>query len=282
MRGLLNINKPKDWTSFDVVGFVRKTLKTKQIGHLGTLDPMATGVLVVTVGSATKIFDIFLKKEKTYMAQFEFGYETDTLDATGSMTNMCKKIPTIEEIKAILPQFVGDIMQTPPQYSAKKVNGQKAYDVARKGKSIELNPCQIHINAIEIVSYINNILELKIECGAGAYIRAIGRDIAYKLGSFATMTSLCRTKVGDFEIEKSIEIDKNNPQILAENLIDLDVVFGNLPAINDDILSTRLLNGQRVKTDLKIGDYRLYHNGNFVAICTVEDGLIKMKKYFAM
>ena len=282
MRGLLNINKPKDWTSFDVVGFVRKALNTKQVGHLGTLDPMATGVLVVTVGSATKIFDMFLNKNKTYIAKFEFGYETDTLDATGKTTNSCSKIPTLDEIKSALPQFVGDIMQLPPQYSAKKVNGQKACDVARKGESIDLKPCLIHIENIEILSFYNKVLELAINCGAGTYIRCIGRDIAHSLGTFASMTSLVRTKVGNFDIAKSMNIDKNNPQQLLEYLQPLDVVFDHLPEIKNDELAWKLLNGQRVKTTLTNGDYRLYYKGEFVAICNSQNSIIKMEKYFTL
>lgn len=282
MRGLLNLNKPKNWTSFDVVGFVRKTLKTKQVGHLGTLDPMATGVLVVTIGSATKIFDMFLEKNKAYIAEFEFGCETDTLDATGEVINKSKNIPTLAEIENILPQFLGDIMQMPPQYSAKKVNGQKACDVARKGENIELKSCLIHVDDISILSYKNNVLQLKIECGAGTYIRAIGRDIAYKLNTFATMISLCRTQVGNFVIDNSIQIDKNNPQLLLDNLIDLDVVFDNVPVITDDKLAWRLLNGQSVKTTLNQGKYRLYYKGDFVAICEAKDSVVKMIKYFAL
>ncbi len=279
MKGLININKPKDWTSFDVVNFVKHKLKTKQVGHLGTLDPMATGVLVVTVGSATKIFDMFLNKSKTYLAEFEFGYLTDTLDATGERTKTTQNIPTLQEIQDVLPQFVGDIMQLPPQYSAKKVNGKKACDVARNGEQIELKPCQIHIEKINILSYKDQKLKLEIECGAGTYIRAIGRDIADLLNSLATMTTLVRTKVGNFELTDSIEIKKDDS--FTFDLLPLDVVFKDLDRIDDDQLAFRLLNGQTVKTDLKQGKYRLYYGGEFVAICKVFDGKIKMEKYFA-
>ncbi len=280
MKGLLNINKPKDWTSFDVVNFVRHKLKIKQVGHLGTLDPMATGVLVVTVGSATKIFDMFLNKSKTYVAEFEFGYLTDTLDATGKVVKTTQIVPTLKEIENILPQFVGDIMQLPPKYSAKKVNGQKACDVARNGKEIELKPCQIHIEKLSVLCYKDQKLKLEIECGAGTYIRAIGRDIAEKLNSIATMTSLVRTKVGDFELRDSIEIS-NQTDNIKDNLLPLDIVFEQFDIVDDEQLAFRLVNGQTVKTDLKQGKYRLYVGNEFVAICEVDDGKIKMKKYFA-
>lgn len=279
MKGLININKPKDWTSFDVVNFVRHKLKIKQVGHLGTLDPMATGVLVVTVGSATKLFDMFLNKSKTYIAEFEFGYLTDTLDATGERTKSTQNIPTLEDIKNVLPQFVGDIMQMPPQYSAKKVNGQKACDVARSGEEIELKPCKIHIEKINIISYEEQKLKLEIACGGGTYIRAIGRDIAEKLNSLATMTNLVRTQVGNFKLSDSIEIKKDDS--FTFDLLPLDSVFFALPKICDQELAWKLLNGQTVKTKLDDGKYRLYKDQEFVAICISKDGKTKMEKYFA-
>jgi len=181
MNGILNVKKCKDWTSFDVVAKLRKILGTRHIGHLGTLDPMATGVLPITIGSATKLFDLFLNKTKKYIAEFEFGYLTDSLDATGQILKKTTKTPTIEEIRAILPSFIGEIEQLPPQFSAKKVNGLKACDVARRGGEVELKPKKILIKQINLLSFKDNILKLEIECGAGTYIRAIGRDIAQKL-----------------------------------------------------------------------------------------------------
>ena len=280
MNGILNVKKSKDWTSFDVVAKLRKILGTRHIGHLGTLDPMATGVLPITIGSATKLFDMFLNKTKKYVAEFEFGYSTDSLDATGQIIEKSDKIPTMEEIKTILPSFVGEIEQIPPQFSAKKVNGQKACDVARKGGAVILKPKTILIKAINLLSYKDGILKLEIECGAGTYIRAIGRDIAIKLNSLATMISLERTKVGAFKISDSIDITKLTKEEIISKIIPTDYVFNSLEIVENEEIVNKLLNGQTVATALRVGDYRLYKNNQFIAIATVKNNKIKMTKYF--
>lgn len=280
MDGLLCVNKPMSWTSFDVVNYVKKTLKMKKVGHLGTLDPMATGVLVVTIGNATRLFDAFLNKTKTYVAKFKFGYQTDTLDATGVTTNQTNVIPTLEQIKKILPNFVGEINQLPPQYSAKKVNGQKACDVARNGGSLELKPVKIYIEKLDIIDYRNDELQLKIVCGAGTYIRSLGRDIALLLNSLACMTSLVRTSIQNFKLENAVDIRNKSFDEIANNVMPTDVVFENLPIIDDVEIVNKLLNGQTLNTELKNEDYRLYLNGKFVATAMVLGNKIKMKKYF--
>lgn len=302
MKGILNVNKPKDWTSFDVVNYLKKLLNMKHIGHLGTLDPMATGVLPVTLGSATKLFDLFLNKVKTYIAKFEFGYMTDTLDATGQILEKSNKTPTIEEIKAILPKFLGQIQQVPPIYSAKKINGRKAYEIARSGETIELKPNTIFIKNLEVLDYKTNItsqgllskrlsmeltgdmkileLTLKIECGAGTYIRAIGRDIAKELNTLATMTELTRTEVGIFKLEDGINIKDLTKEEIISKILPTDITFNHLPIIEDETLVFRLINGQTVITNLADGEYRVYKDNEFVALAKMENNKLKMTKYF--
>ena len=280
MKGILNVNKPKDWTSFDVVNYLKKFLNIKHIGHLGTLDPMATGVLPVTLGSATKLFDLFLNKVKTYIAKFEFGYMTDTLDATGQILEKSNKTPTIEEIKAILPKFLGQIQQVPPIYSAKKINGRKAYDIARKGETIELKPSTIFIKNLEILDFKDKILTLKIECGAGTYIRAIGRDIAKELNTLATMTELTRTEVGIFKLEDSINLKDLTKEEIISKILSTDITFNHLPIIEDETLVFRLINGQTVITNLADGEYRVYKDNEFVALASCNSNKLKMTKYF--
>ena len=170
-RGIIPVNKPKGWTSFDVVNKLKYKLKPLKVGHLGTLDPMATGVLLVTVGKATKLFDLMQEKKKTYVATFEFGYETDTLDATGDVQEKSEKIPSLDEIMNVLPKFVGEIDQIPPKYSAKSVNGVRAYDLARQNIDFELKPKKVKIYNIKFLSFESGLLKLEIECGAGTYIR---------------------------------------------------------------------------------------------------------------
>ena len=280
MRGILLVNKRQGWTSFDAVNFCKRVFNTREVGHLGTLDPMATGVLAVTVGSANKLFDMFLNKTKTYVAEFTFGYSTDTLDAEGQIDNKCDIVPTLEQIEAVLPNFLGEIEQMPPKYSAKKIGGKKAYDLAREGKDFELKPSKVTIHNLKILDYSNGVLTLEIECGAGTYIRSLGRDIALKLNTLATMTSLVRTKLGGWNIEDCIDIKDNTNEFIQSKLLPIDSVFNNLSTLDNVDIVSRLLNGQTVIADVKDGDYRLYKDGEFVAIATSKDKHIKMSKYF--
>jgi len=280
MRGILLVNKRQGWTSFDAVNFCKRVFNTRVVGHLGTLDPMATGVLAVTVGSATKLFDMFLNKTKTYVAEFAFGYSTDTLDAEGEIDTRCDIIPTLDEIKAILPDFVGEIEQMPPKYSAKKIGGKKAYDLARSGIEFELKPSKVVIKSINILDYNSGILKLEITCGAGTYIRSLGRDIALKLNTLATMTSLVRTQLGNFKLEDCIDIKDSTNEDIQSKLLPIDSVFSNLPTLDDAVIVKRLINGQTVITDVLDGEYRLYLDNQFVAIATAKHKHIKMSKFF--
>lgn len=280
MRGILLVDKRQGWTSFDVVNFCKRVFNTREVGHLGTLDPMATGVLAVTVGSATKLFDMFLNKTKTYIAHFTFGYSTDTLDAEGVIENRCELIPTLKQIEEVLPKFLGEIEQMPPRYSAKKINGKKAYDLARSGAEFELKSSKVIINTLEILDYKNNTLVIKIDCGAGTYIRSLCRDIALKLNTLATMTSLRRIRLGGFNIEDCIDIKDNTSEFIQSKLFPIDSVFSNLTTLNDVDIVKRLLNGQTLITDLKDGEYKLYLDKEFVAIAEAKNKHIKMSKYF--
>lgn len=343
MRGLLVVNKAKGWTSFDVVNYCKHALHTREVGHLGTLDPMATGVLVVTIGSATKFFDMFLNKTKKYIAKFEFGYSTDTLDADGkieyalkgsnlaeieanltklascsttarncenrsnsvgenilsgkseNLTNISSlqnadnevaqfidgQIPTLEQISSILPRFIGEIEQMPPKYSAKKIQGKKACDLARAGKQVELKPAKVNIKSLKILNYFNKILTLEIECGAGTYIRSLGRDIALKLNSLATMIELTRTEVGVFKLENSINIKQDGVR-LEDYILPIDSVFNNLSTLDNVDNVKRLLNGQTLIRPLKDGEYKMYLDGQFIGIAVSKDEHIKMNKYFKL
>lgn len=282
MRGIILVNKRQGWTSFDVVNFCKRVFNTREVGHLGTLDPMATGVLAVTVGSATKLFDMFLHKTKTYVAEFTFGYSTDTLDAEGVIEDKCDTLPTLEQIEGILPTFQGEIEQMPPKYSAKKINGKKAYDLARQGQEFELKPSKVTIHNLKILDYSNGVLKLEIECGAGTYIRSLGRDIALKLNTLATMTSLVRTKLGAWDIEDCIDIKDNSNEFIQSKLLPIDSVFNNLTTLDDEKLVKRLLNGQTMVADVKDGDYRLYLDNEFIAIATSQNKHLKMTKYFRL
>lgn len=279
MKGIIPINKPKDWTSFDVVNKCKHLLKMSKVGHLGTLDPMATGVLLVTVGKATKLFDLMQNKKKTYVAKFEFGYETDTLDSTGSIVDRSNKFPTLDEIKSILPSFLGRQEQIPPKYSAKSINGKRAYDLARNGVEFNLKPKQIEIFDLQIIGYESNTLTIKIECGSGTYIRSLCRDIAYKLKTLATMTALQRIKIDDFSIENCKEISDINAENIADYIVAIKQVL-NLKEIKFSIEDTkRLLNGQTLKTEMPDGTYMLTDDIDCISLVKINNNLAKMSVF---
>ena len=274
-KGIIPINKPESWTSFDVVNKIKYAVKPLKVGHLGTLDPMATGVLLVTIGKATKLFDLMQEKEKTYVATFKFGFETDTLDATGEIINKCDVLPTKQQIVDILPKFIGKISQIPPKYSAKSVNGRRAYDMARKGVEFELKPKIVDINNIILLDFTNNELKLEITCGSGTYIRAIGRDIAKELNTFATMTSLVRTKVGSFSLDKCKNI-KEITENIDENIVPIKEIL-NYPILNlDEISKNRLLNGQKLEINAENGLYQIIDNFDTLALIKINENLAKM------
>lgn len=280
-KGIIAINKPKDWTSFDVVNKIKHMVKPNKIGHLGTLDPMATGVLLVTVGKATKLFDIMQEKQKTYLATFEFGYETDSLDSTGKTIKTTKSIPTKEEIERVLPSFIGKIDQIPPLYSAKSVNGVRAYELARLGKTFELQPKKVEIFDIKLIDYSNNLLILEIVCGSGTYIRSVGRDIAYKLDSNATMTNLVRTKIDQFDKQKCCEIDNINKDNIDNFILPLEEILDYEILNLTDEDTFKLLNGQIVNIPKNNGTYFLKSKNEVVAIVKISDFKAKMSIYLA-
>ena len=207
----VNINKSQNMTSSDAVVVVRGIMRRitgekHKVGHMGTLDPMATGVLPIAIGKATRLFDLLSEKRKTYIAEFVFGKTTDTLDAWGEITESNDIEVSKEAIEAVLPLLTGVIDQIPPVYSAKSIDGKRAYEYARKGISLELPAKKVTIYSIKIIDGDNNRFKFEITCGAGTYIRAIARDIAGALGTFGYMNSLIRIQSGQFNLENSVDI----------------------------------------------------------------------------
>ena len=278
-KGVIVINKPTDWTSFDVVNKIKRLIGLSRVGHLGTLDPMATGVLLVTIGKATKLFDIMQEKKKTYVATFHFGEETNTLDSTGKITNSNNKIVTRKEIEAILNTFVGEISQIPPKYSAKSVNGVRAYMLERKNEDFVLPAKVVKIYELKIIDFNDNILTLEITCGSGTYIRALGRDIAYKLNTYATMISLVRTKVGKFDLNQSIDIKSLTKENIENYILPIDSVLDYDKIELSEKKKKKLLNGQTIKTDLKDGTYKLNDELDTIALIQVHNSNAKMSLF---
>lgn len=200
-NAIINLNKPTGMSSFFAVKKVARLLGVKKAGHMGTLDPYGTGVLLVGVNKGTKLFDEYLKKTKTYLATFHFGYETDTLDSEGNIINANDVIITKDEVLKVLPKFVGMQSQMPPTYSAKKINGKKACDLVRAGKDVELKPKEIEVYSINLIrEFKDNNFEFEITCSAGTYIRSLCRDIAKEMSTYGTMLSIIRTRCGDFDL----------------------------------------------------------------------------------
>lgn len=206
--GILVMDKPEDFTSFDVVAKLRGILHIKKIGHTGTLDPIATGVLVVCVGRATKLVSKLTAEEKVYEAGILFGEKRDTGDITGKITASSDNEITREQFESVFESFTGDIDQIPPMYSAKKVNGKKLYEYARKGIEVKRAPERIHIYSLELLDFSYPHARLRVHCSKGTYIRTLIEDMAEAAGTYATMESLRRTKNGDFSIEDAVTFEE--------------------------------------------------------------------------
>jgi len=209
MNGLLVIDKPAGMTSRDVVNHVQRWFpRGTKIGHTGTLDPLATGVLVICVGAATKLADVVQAMGKTYHSRFQLGSTSDTDDADGTVTLVpAAAPPTEEELRATLTTFVGEVEQLPPAYSALKVAGRRAHDLARRGEAVELKPRTVRIDAVRLLGYDWPFADVEVDCGKGTYIRAIARDLGAKLGCGGLVQTLRRTRVGSFTAEQALGLD---------------------------------------------------------------------------
>ncbi len=228
MQGILLVDKPIDWTSFDVVNYVRRIVATiedrrpKQIkvGHTGTLDPFATGLLVLLIGKDyTKRTGELTKLEKSYEVTMKLGFRSTTGDPEGDISQVSDKVSTCDEVEAAINQFRGQIMQVPPAYSAIKINGQRAYKLARAGKEVVINPRQVNIKRLDIISYCYPNVKLVANVSSGTYVRSLVEDIGQFLGTNAYTTSLNRLSIGKFDIKKAVTVKQIDPQVLSEKLI---------------------------------------------------------------
>lgn len=276
MIGFYNVLKPTGLTSNDVVGRLKKILNRKDIGHMGTLDPMAAGVLPIAVGKATRLFDYLLHLKKTYIATFLLGVETDTDDSTGTKIKSDGFILNKDNLNIVISKFIGKITQIPPKYSAIKINGKRAYDLARNNIEFEVKPRVVEIFNIEILNIINNYVTFKFEVEGGTYIRTLGKDIATKLGTTATMVSLIRTQSSSFKIENSILIDNVNE---STNIINVKDVLHIDTIRLDDISFRKLINGIKLKYSGKVsGEFFVENtNGVLLGIGMLENGFIRIK-----
>lgn len=280
MVGFINIIKPKGKSSAYAVTAVKKRFNCP-CGHMGTLDPMASGVLPIGLGKSSRLFDYLLDKEKTYVARFKFGFTTDTLDVTGEVTDRCNVIPSIEQINNVLPKFVGEIDQIPPKYSAKCIDGKRGYQLARKGVEFTLPPKKVTILSA-VCKGQTDIDEFEFEfiVKGGTYIRSLARDIANEVGTLGVMSSLDRTKAGVFDYSNGVTIeqlfDSENPE---KFLIAPDTTINFEKLILTEKQATKILNGVYENYGFKDGTYRVYNGEQFWGVGVTQDGVLRIKSY---
>jgi len=283
MNGIVIIDKPQGWTSQDVTARLRRVFNTRRIGHGGTLDPMATGVLPVFVGRATRGVEFFEHAEKTYETVLQLGMTTDTEDTTGTILSESEVSVTQEQVEAVLEQFRGEIMQVPPMYSALKVGGQKLCDLARKGKEVERKPRPITIHELTLLETGETTLRLRVRCSKGTYIRTLCKDIGEALGCGGCMQALRRTSAGEYTIEEAVPLQQLLDAQDPENYLrTVDTMFRNYPSVTLTAnQEKRCRNGNAFSVKLDEGTYRAYsQTGEFLMLAKVEDGVMMTVKSF--
>ena len=283
MDGIVIVDKPEGWTSQDVTAKLRGVFQTRRIGHGGTLDPMATGVLPVFVGRATRGVEFFEHAEKTYETVLRLGLTTDTEDITGTILEEKPVAVTKEQILAVLEQFKGEIQQIPPMYSAIKINGQKLCNLARKGREVERPARTITIHSLDLLGFEGADVRLRVHCSKGTYIRTLCKDIGEALGCGGCMAQLRRVSAGSYTVENAVPladlVASDNP---GKYLQGVDTLFGQYPAVTlTEKQALRCRNGNNFSIDLPSGTYRAYDEaGEFLMLAKVEENIMSTIKSF--
>lgn len=284
VNGIINVYKEKGYTSFDVVAKMRGIFGQKKIGHTGTLDPDAQGVLPVCLGKATKVCDLLTDKDKVYKATMLLGIQTDTLDISGKVCNKAVVNVTEQQVRDVISTFVGTIEQVPPMYSALKVNGKKLYELAREGKTIERKARKVSIYDITTDEICLPEVVMTVSCSKGTYIRSLCDDIGTKLGCYGCMKDLLRTKVACFDIGDAYKISEIEK--LKESIVlPVDMLFENIPAVNTVLMAQKLIeNGNRIPAEMINADgnkQRKYDDEGRYRIYNPEDSFVGIYTYKA-
>ena len=283
MNGIVIVDKPQEWTSQDVTARLRRVFNTRRIGHGGTLDPMATGVLPVFVGRGTRGVEFFEHAEKTYETVLRLGLMTDTEDVWGETLEERPVEVTAEKLESVLESFRGEIFQVPPMYSALKVNGQKLCDLARKGKEVERQPREIEIFQLDCLEFTGTTARLRVRCSKGTYIRTLCKDMGEALGCGGCMQELRRVQAGEYTIAEAIPLqellDTQEPE---KYLRGVDTLFDSHPAVTlTEKQTLRCRNGNSFSIQLPDGTYRAYApDGEFLMLAKAEDGVMSTIKSF--
>lgn len=286
INGWLVLDKPSGITSAKAVNIVKKSLKVKKIGHAGTLDPLASGILPLALGEATKTSAYAMGHDKEYEFTIKWGEETDSLDSEGQITSSGGKIPSETEINSILPLFTGVINQTPPAYSAIKINGERAYKLARKGIDVEMQSRPIKINSLRITSHNDDKTTFHTSCGKGTYIRSLARDIAHKLGTYGHIIMLRRLKVGKFSLDNAILLENIAKLMYKDNLYNIlpvEVVLDDIPVVTFTKEQADAIKcGKQVDTG-QIINYEtasIFSSNRLIALAEVQNGIVKPLRVF--
>ena len=287
MEGIIVVNKPKGITSFDVIRKLKKILKTKKIGHTGTLDPLATGVMLVCVGRATKLASDLEAKDKIYIADFDIGYATDTYDIEGKKVAENTIEISKENLEQSIKKFIGNIKQVPPMYSAIKIDGNKLYHLARKGIEVERPERNVTIEYINLLDFKDNKVKIETKVSKGCYIRSLIYDIGQDLGTYATMTALQRKQVGDYSLENSYSLEQIEKMIFNNDfnfLKTIEEIFSyDKYSLQTEKELTLYKNGNtvKIKENLENKRYRIYFQNEFVGLANIENNnLLKGYKYY--
>lgn len=286
MNGIILVDKPQNWTSHDVVAKLRGVLHERRIGHSGTLDPLATGLLVVFVGRATRAIEFAEADSKEYLAGLRLGVSTDTQDITGNIVAESAALPDEAALREALGRFIGDIEQIPPMYSAIKIGGKKLYELARRGESVERAPRKITVSAIDIAGRDGDDYILNISCSKGTYVRTLCSDIGEALGCGACMSSLRRTRAGVFSIDDAHSLADIEAAVregrLSDIILPVDTLFASFPKLTvSQSAAKRLKNGNIIKISAEDGEYKVYSDSDeFLLLGRVEGEKLKTIKSF--
>ena len=284
--GIVIIDKPEGWTSQDVTARLRRVYQTRRIGHGGTLDPMATGVLPVFVDRGTRAVEFFEHAEKTYETVLRLGITTDTEDITGTVLTQQPVAVTRQQVEQALEGFRGPILQVPPMYSALKVNGQKLYDLARKGREVERQPRPVTIHQLQLLDMAGSDVRLRVRCSKGTYIRTLCKDIGGALGCGGCMAQLRRVQAGAYTIDEAVPLQQLLESDSPEKwLRPVDTLFADYPSVTLTAnQEKRCRNGNAFSVAYEAGTYRAYsHSGEFLMLAKVESGVMStIKSFFAV
>ncbi len=284
--GIIIIDKPQGWTSQDVTSRLRRVFNTRRIGHGGTLDPMATGVLPVFVGRATRGVEFFEHARKEYIATLRLGLLTDTEDTTGEVLETRQVEVGRAEVEAVLPQFLGKQLQVPPMYSAVKVGGKKLYELARQGKTIERQPREIEILELELLDCRDQDYDLRVVCSKGTYIRTLCKDMGLALGCGGCMAALRRSAAGSYTLQEAVPLQElleqsQRGEDVEKLLLPIDSMFPDAPPLRLTVNQAKVCrNGGKFSIPLADGDYRLYQGEEFLALGRCENGIMSTIKSF--